>query len=187
MRLAGPLLALLMLAGSIGCAPSDHEDPDALIRENATVDTTTAPYDAPYDADLIETLENDQRFSTLVAAIDSADLRSTFTSPAPLTIFAPGNDAFQALEEGELEGLLQENRRDELRDLLMQHVINGRRPAADLRDVEGAESMYGAELRFRADETSLRVENADVTEADIHASNGVIHAINRVLTPPDEI
>lgn len=183
MRFAVPFLALLLLAASAGCAQSDYEDPDAIIRDDAAVDTTSAVY----GADLIETLEADQRFSTLVAAIDSADLRSTFTSPAPLTIFAPANDAFQALEEGHLDGLLQESRRDDLRDLLMQHVINGRRLSTDLRNVDGAESMYGAELRIRAEEASLRVEDADVTEADIQASNGVIHAINRVLTPPEEI
>jgi uncharacterized surface protein with fasciclin (FAS1) repeats len=182
MRFTAPL-ALLLTIALIGCTQSDYEDPDALIRDTTAVDTTIGLA----AADLIETLENDQRFSTLVAAIDSAELRSTFSSPAPLTIFAPTNDAFGGLDEGVLEGLLQESRRDELRDLLMQHVINGRRMSSDLRGVEYAESMYGADLRVRANGEGVRIENAEVIDVDIQASNGVIHAINRVLTPPEQI
>jgi uncharacterized surface protein with fasciclin (FAS1) repeats len=177
------LLVSLLLAVVVAACGSEYEDPDALVRDTTAVDTTAALT----GDNLFETLQADARFSVLTAAIDSAGLRSTFEGPGPLTLFAPTDAAFGALEEGTTDELMGSDNRDALRDLVMQHVINGRRMSSDLRTTQTAESMYGAELRIRSDDTSLRVGDATVTEADIEANNGVIHAIDSVLHPPDTI
>jgi uncharacterized surface protein with fasciclin (FAS1) repeats len=181
-----PYVSLLAVAAllvlMIGCQ-ADYEDPDALVRDTVVVNED----DGILGENLFATLEADGRFSTLTTAIDSAGLRSTFEGPGPFTVFAPTDDAFGGIEDGGVEDLLQPANRDQLRDLLMQHVINGRQQSSDLRTTDRVESMYGSDLRVTGRNDDLRISDAEIVEADISASNGVIHAINSVLTPPDAI
>lgn len=181
MRIHGSaIIAILLTVGLIACA-EQYEDPDAIVRDTIIVDTA----DGLSGDNLVATLQADGRFSTLVTAIDSSGLRSTFEGPGPFTLFAPTDEAFAGLDEGTVDGILQPANRDQLRDLLMHHVVNGTRMRSDLRGVQSIESMYGDDLRLQEDDRSLRVSDANVVEPDINASNGVVHAIDSVLMPAD--
>lgn len=177
--LAAAVCCLFFAAALVGCEPADTERPET---DTLAVDTT----DMAATDNIVTTLEMDGRFSTLVTAIDSSGLASTLEGPGPFTLFAPTDDAFDTLEEGSLEDLLAPENRQELRDLLMNHVVNGHRPASEIQGLSSIETMYGDELQIRAEAGSVRVGDASVTETGIEANNGLIHVVDSVLQPGDE-
>lgn len=165
----------------IGCGPADTE-PDAV--DTTAVDTVEV---AQTGETLISALDNDGRFTTLVIAIDSSGLGSTLDGPGPFTLFAPTDLAFDQLGEGAVDDLLAPANRQQLQDLLMNHLINGRRPASDLQGATSVETMYGDELQIRFRDGALRIDGADATETDMMADNGVIHVVDAVLRPGDDV
>lgn len=139
-------------------------------------------------ADIVDIASSDDRFSTLVAAVSAAGLVDTLKGPGPFTVFAPTNAAFEALPAGTVESLLLPENRDQLVSILTYHVVPGavtsdqvigqRLNVATVQGktvhVDGTQRKYGA---------AVRVNDANVTQADILASNGVIHVIDKVLLP----
>jgi len=129
-------------------------------------------------------LRTDDRFSTLVAVLDSTGLDSTLASDGPYTLFAPPNAAFDRLPDGTLAVLLAE-RRGRLRTILARHVVEGRVDAAALGAASGLETLSGDSVRVRRDSV-LTVGAARVVDDDIPTANGLIHVLDRVLRPPIE-
>lgn len=147
--------------------------------------TLALPAGAQHRGDLISTARNAGRFATLLAALDAANLTQTLRSGGPYTVLAPTDEAFARLPEGTVESLLKPENRDQLRQILLYHVIPGRANAATVRTLEQATTVEGRPVRIRATGGSLRVNGATVVTADVEASNGVIHVIDRVLLPAD--
>jgi uncharacterized surface protein with fasciclin (FAS1) repeats len=129
---------------------------------------------------IVEIASNAGTFNTLVAAVGAAGLADTLSGPGPFTVFAPTDDAFAALPEGTVEGLLQDI--PTLTKILTYHVVSGKVMAADLSDGMEADSLEGGKLTFHT-EGGVTVNDATVTQADIEADNGVIHVIDSVLMP----
>jgi transforming growth factor-beta-induced protein len=126
-------------------------------------------------------------FNTLLAALNAAGLAETFASEGSFTVFAPTDDAFAALPEGTVEALL-EDPQGALTDILTYHVIDGKVMASDVSGLDAAPTLNGKNISFMVDgDTVILNENVMVTTADIEASNGVIHVIDAVLLPPDEM
>jgi uncharacterized surface protein with fasciclin (FAS1) repeats len=125
-------------------------------------------------------------FDTLLAAVKAADLSETLSSEGPFTVFAPTDEAFGALPEGTLDELLKEENQDQLRSILLYHVVPGEYKAEDLAgDVQNLDTA--GEQSLRVDGTDgVTVAGASVVTADVEASNGVIHVIDTVLLPQDE-
>ena len=130
--------------------------------------------------DIVDIASGSEDFSTLVAAVSAAGLVETLQSDGPFTVFAPTNDAFAALPAGTLEALLKPENRDRLQAILTFHVVAGKVKSTDLLAAGQAETVNGKSLPI-----GLRVGGANVIKADIQASNGVIHVIDRVLLPAD--
>jgi uncharacterized surface protein with fasciclin (FAS1) repeats len=123
-------------------------------------------------------------FQTLAAALQAAGLVETLKTEGPFTVFAPTDEAFRALPQGTVERLLRPENRAELTRILTYHVIPGRVSAADLQGRQvRPETVAGATLQIDARQ-GVSVNNARVVQADVAASNGVIHVIDRVLLPP---
>ena len=119
-------------------------------------------------------------FETLVTALKAADLVGTLQGEGPFTVFAPTDEAFAALPEGALESLLANP--EQLAQVLTLHVVAGRAVAADVVGLDSVTSLQGAELSV--DTTSgVAISGANVVQADIDASNGVIHVIDKVILP----
>jgi uncharacterized surface protein with fasciclin (FAS1) repeats len=129
---------------------------------------------------IVQVAAGNPQFSTLVRAVQAAGLADTLSGPGPYTVFAPTNDAFNKLPAGTLDTLLQNP--DQLRAVLTYHVVSGRVTSADLPNRPSATSVQGAALNFSLNPP--RVNNANIVQPDVHASNGVIHAIDTVLLPP---
>jgi uncharacterized surface protein with fasciclin (FAS1) repeats len=137
------------------------------------------------DRDLVETAAAAGGFETLLAAAQAAGLVETLRGAGPFTVFAPTDEAFAALPAGTVEGLLKD--RDALRAVLLYHVVPARVTSAGVAGVSSAETVHGASLRIRVSDGRVQVgDDATVVQADVLASNGVIHVIDRVLLPPME-
>jgi len=124
------------------------------------------------------------QFSTLLAAVDAAGLTETLLGRGPFTVFAPTDEAFKRLPSGTVEDLLKPENRERLRIILTYHVVAGRVTAAQARGVRSAETVAGVAVRISESNGDLRINDATVRIADIPASNGLIHVIDRVLLPP---
>jgi len=122
-------------------------------------------------------------FSTLVTAVQAAGLVELLSAPKARTVFAPSNAAFEKLPAGTLEALLQDT--NELRKVLLYHVVNGRVRSTDL--VAGkVVTVQGAAATVDLS-AGVQIEGANVVAADVEAGNGVIHVIDTVLLPPPSI
>ncbi len=124
------------------------------------------------------------QFTTLLPAVDAAGLTQTLLGRGPFTLFAPTDDAFKRLPNGTVAELLKPEHREKLRTILTYHVIAGRVTAAQARTVRTAETVADLEVRISDVNGDLRINDASVRIADVPASNGIIHVIDRVLLPP---
>jgi uncharacterized surface protein with fasciclin (FAS1) repeats len=126
----------------------------------------------------------DGRFETLVAALQAAELVETLSGEGPFTVFAPTDDAFAKLPEGTVEGLLEDI--PALTDILLYHVVSGEVLAADVVELESAETVLGESVSIRVEDGNVYINDSMVIITDIMADNGVIHVIDTVLLPPAE-
>ncbi len=136
------------------------------------------------DMDIVDTAVADGRFNTLATALTEAGLIETLQGEGPFTVFAPTDDAFAALPDGALEGLL--NDIPALTDVLLYHVVAGEVMAADVVQLGSADTVLGQSVDIRVEDGNVFVNDAQVIITDIEATNGVIHVIDSVLLPPAE-
>lgn len=130
---------------------------------------------------IVDIAMSDERFSTLVAAVDAAGLVETLSGEGPFTLFAPTNDAFAALPEGSVEALLQDS--EALTQVLTYHVVSGSVAASQVSGLSSAETLQGQPVVV-GNAAGVSINNANVIETDIRGSNGIIHVIDSVLIPP---
>lgn len=136
------------------------------------------------DSDIVELAVATDELSTLVTAVKAAGLVETLQSDGPFTVFAPTNEAFEALPEGVLEMLLKPENKDQLTAVLTYHVVGAEVMSGDLEDGMQAETVEGSDVTIDISYGNVMVDNAKVAMADIDASNGVVHVIDTVILPP---
>lgn len=126
-------------------------------------------------------------FKTLVAALQAAGLVETLQGTGPFTVFAPTDAAFAKLPAGTVEALLAD--KEKLTAVLTYHVVAGKVMAGDIVRANGARpaTVNGAPLDVVVRGGKVYVNGAEVTTADLGASNGVIHVIDTVLLPPARV
>ena len=134
--------------------------------------------------DLVQLAQGAGMFRTLLTAAEAAGLVDTLRGTTELTILAPTDDAFAALPEGALEGLLADPKA--LGDVLKAHVVAGRVDAAALLTGGKAETLGGAVWKVRIEDGRVRIGDASAVRTDLIARNGLVHAIDRVLLPAAE-
>ncbi|HEX9104733.1 MAG TPA: fasciclin domain-containing protein [Polyangia bacterium] len=135
--------------------------------------------DAPKD--IVDTAVSAGSFTTLATALKAAGLVDTLKGKGPFTVFAPTDAAFAKLPPGTLEGLLKDKAR--LTAVLTYHVVPGRVSAAQVKTMTSAKTVEGQSLKITTSAKGVKVDQANVTQADINASNGVIHVIDSVVLP----
>jgi uncharacterized surface protein with fasciclin (FAS1) repeats len=129
---------------------------------------------------IVEVAVGAGNFQTLVAAVTAAGLADTLSGEGPFTVFAPTDDAFAKLPEGTVEGLLKDI--PALTKILTYHVVSGKVMAEDAANLTSAKTVEGSELTIDASD-GVKINDAAVVQADVEASNGVIHAVDTVLMP----
>jgi uncharacterized surface protein with fasciclin (FAS1) repeats len=132
--------------------------------------------------DIVDIASSNPDFSTLVTAIKAAGLVDTLKGPGPFTVFAPTNEAFAALPKGTLQTLLKPENKAKLVAILTYHVVPGKVMSTDLKNGMMAKTVEGKDVTFKVG-NGVMVNGAHVVKADIVASNGVIHVIDKVLLP----
>ena len=138
--------------------------------------------DAHNKPDIVEVASSAGIFNTLVAAVTAADLVSTLQGDGPFTVFAPTDEAFAKLPEGTVETLLKPENKDKLIAILTYHVVSGKVMAADVKAGEVV-TVNGSNLTVSIKSGNVFVDSAQVTKADVNASNGVVHIVDSVLIP----
>ena len=153
----------------------------------APVAEAPAPEPAPMAAkDIVDTAVGAGQFKTLVAAVQAAGLESTLRGAGPFTVFAPTDAAFAALPAGTVEDLLKPENKAKLTAILTYHVL----PTEVMSSAIGATSMDAATVEGKTVKVDgstagkVMINDATVVTADVDASNGVIHVIDKVLLPP---
>ncbi len=134
------------------------------------------------DNDIVETAVAAGSFTTLVAALQAADLVAVLQGEGPFTVFAPTDAAFAKLPEGTVEALLAD--KEALTRVLTYHVVAGAVMAADVVKLSSAETVAGISAPIEVKDGKVYVAGAEVSTTDIATSNGVIHIIDSVMLPP---
>ncbi|NER11294.1 Uncaracterized surface protein containing fasciclin (FAS1) repeats [Muriicola jejuensis] len=187
------LLTGLMLAS---CGQSNKEKESA---EEAVETEMSEAYGSQEEEVALETIvgvaSGNESFSTLVVAVQAADLVGTLSSEGPFTVFAPTNESFAKLPEGTVESLLQSENKSALINLLTYHVVAGKFPASAVIEAINSnggsfvvETVQGDKITLSLEGESVKLVDAKgnaslVIMADVPASNGVIHAIDAVIMP----
>ncbi|PYE56504.1 fasciclin domain-containing protein [Deinococcus yavapaiensis] len=125
---------------------------------------------------------SDPNFSTLLQAVQAAGLAETLSGSGSFTVFAPTNAAFAKVPAAQLQALL--NDPAALRRVLLYHVVPGHVTAAQVVRLRSARTSQGSNVTIAVNGSRVRINNANVTQTDIAASNGVVHVIDTVLLPP---
>ena len=171
------VVSLVLVACAPAATPTPAPEPTAMPEPTATPE--------PELADIVDTAIADGRFTTLVAAVQAAELVDTLKGEGPFTVFAPTDDAFAALPEGTLDSLLLPENKQQLTDILLYHVVAGKVMAADVVGLTSATTVLGQDVAISVDMGNVYLnESVQVIITDIETSNGVIHVIDAVLLPP---
>ncbi|WP_298848507.1 fasciclin domain-containing protein [uncultured Ruegeria sp.] len=134
-------------------------------------------------ADIVDTAVAAGSFNTLVAAVQAAGLVDTLKGDGPFTVFAPTDEAFAALPEGTVETLLKPENKDQLVSILTYHVVPAKVMSSDIAGKRAKVlTVQGDRLSVNA-KNGVKVNDAKVVQADIEASNGVIHVVDAVILP----
>ncbi|HUL90368.1 MAG TPA: fasciclin domain-containing protein [Pseudolabrys sp.] len=134
--------------------------------------------------DIVDTAVGAGQFKTLAAALQAAGLVGTLKGPGPFTVFAPTDAAFAKLPAGTVESLLKPENKAKLTAILTYHVVPGAVKAEQVTKLDEAKTVNGAMVKVSTDHGKVMINDANVVKADIPASNGVIHVIDRVILPP---
>lgn len=136
--------------------------------------------------DIPTNAQNTGAHDSLVAALSHAGLVSALQADGPFTVFAPTDDAFAAAGI-DLSTFDTDEENATLSDILLYHVVSGAVASSDVTDGMSAEALNGDDLSFTVSDGSVMVNDATVTSADVMASNGIIHVIDKVLMPPADL
>lgn len=182
----GTIAGLLALSACGSDSNDDSSTTTPAVETEATsevMDDDTMTSDVAAEAgDIVETAIAAGQFGTLVAAVGAADLVETLQSAGPFTVLAPTDDAFAALPDGLVDCLLLPENKESLASILKYHVIEGAVMSGDLADGD-VPTVQGENVTVDLTD-GVKFNNATVIQADVTASNGVVHAIDAVLVPP---
>lgn len=159
-RTAAALISVLVLAVAAGSAAAGGQE----------------------QRNLVQTAAASGQFDTLATLLSKAGLAKTLQQRGPYTVFAPTDAAFAKVPKTTVRELLAN--RAKLRAVLLYHVVARRVTASQVAQLSSAETVSGKRVRIRVSGSNVFVNRSKVTKPDVMASNGVIHAIDRVLIPP---
>ncbi|RUO39843.1 fasciclin [Aliidiomarina taiwanensis] len=166
-----------------------HAATDALPQE-AVVEAQAMPEQSANEQATLGTIADitsqESTFATLVKALEAVQLDSLLADGGPYTVFAPSNNAFDALPEGTLEYLLDPANAEDLKAVLAYHIVDESLTSTELTETQKQQpTVEGTELTITPSEHGVQVNEANIVAADIQASNGVIHIIDSVLIPAE--
>jgi uncharacterized surface protein with fasciclin (FAS1) repeats len=207
-RILTTTAALALLAGVANAQPPKKAAPDPVAAEAkakttgakpaaataaaattppATTDTTATASSATKvvaAGDIVATVKASGQFNTFLKAAEATNLTGLLRDNKNLTVFAPTDAAFAALPAGELDKLMLPENKAQLQKVLIYHVINAKVPSSEFKGAtRKAATVAGPSVELQGGAT-LKVNDADIVQADVMATNGIIHVVDKVLLPP---
>jgi uncharacterized surface protein with fasciclin (FAS1) repeats len=137
---------------------------------------------APEKGSISAALADGATFSILTKALQLTGLDVTLGSKGTFTIFAPTDEAFSKLPAGALDKLMLPENNEKLRSLLLYHVLPGNFAMADLKNGE-IKTMNGEKVEIDIKSDTKQVEDSKIAKADLVATNGIIHSVDKVMVP----
>ncbi len=137
------------------------------------------------DKDIVSLAVGNESLFSLVAAVKAAGLVETLQGEGPFTVFAPTKEAFAALPKGTLEDLLKPENKAKLTAILTYHVVGAKVLSTDLSDGQTAGTVNGKNITVKLADGKAMINDAAVVAADVMASNGVVHVIDKVILPAE--
>jgi uncharacterized surface protein with fasciclin (FAS1) repeats len=158
--------------------------PDTPTAPEPGTETPTQPGAGTSNQNIVALAESNPSFTMLTQALKAAGLADTLQGEGPFTVFAPTDAAFAKLPQDAVRDLLKPENKEVLVKILRYHVVSGSVKSGDLKPGE-VKSVEGGPINVKVESNGVMVNDAKVVQPDIQASNGVIHAIDNVILPPD--
>ena len=175
--------ALLMVA-SCNNAPKENEAATTGVTETAAPSGGQAAVSDEVSApNVVKVAVGSKDHTTLVAAVQAADLVNALSNNGPFTVFAPTNAAFDALPAGTVDGLLKPEKKDALADILQYHVFVGVLKLENLHDGQVIGMVNGGNATIHVKDGKYMINDANIV-ASVPASNGIVHVIDKVIMAP---
>lgn len=178
------VLASILSLGTLSTSPALADNHTDSMESSTEMEEMPMNESSMQAGNIVEVASGNDSFSTLVQAVQAAGLADTLSdSSASYTVFAPTDEAFNQLPEGALDYLLMPENKEVLQRVLSYHVVP---KTLNSSEISGGEivTLNGGLATAVTDERVI-INNASVVTPDVEASNGVIHAVNRVLLPED--
>jgi uncharacterized surface protein with fasciclin (FAS1) repeats len=169
---------------------SCNQGTDASSQNTAATDTASVSggqervSDSESQKDVVKVAVSSKDHTTLVTALKKADLVTSLSNAGPFTVFAPTNAAFDKLPPGTLDGLMKDDKKEDLRNILQYHVTLSALKAESLQDGQVLGMVNGDNVTVNVKDGKITLNNSVHVIASIPASNGIIHVVDGVLLPP---
>ena len=132
-------------------------------------------------SNLTQVVNVDKNLKTLKKSVHASDLDQLLSSSGPFTFFAPSDSAFQKLEKGLIERLLEPQNRNLLADLLSNHIVNGKIGYRELKDGDKLTAVNGRELKVQVTNGAVSISDIPIQPRDAKIMNGVMHMMDSVI------
>jgi uncharacterized surface protein with fasciclin (FAS1) repeats len=184
------LFAITFLLGLTACHTASDKQADAT-SAGAGVDTKSlggqeSVQDDQSAKDVVKVAVSSKDHTTLVAALKQAELVTALSNAGPFTVFAPTNEAFNKLPAGTVEGLMKDDKKADLQNILQYHVTVSAMKAESFKDGQVIGMVNGDNVTISIKNGKVMLNNSATIIASIPASNGMIHVIDGVLLPPSK-
>lgn len=170
----GVAIAGLAIAG---CGGDDDSSPEGA----ATTAAPATTMEETMQENIVATAVAAGDFTTLTSLVEQAGLAETLSDEGPFTVFAPTDAAFAKVPQETLDSLAADP--EALKAVLLYHVVDGEARATDVAELSSAKTLNGESVELETTDGGVKVNDAKVVQADVTASNGVIHVIDEVLIP----
>jgi uncharacterized surface protein with fasciclin (FAS1) repeats len=184
MNKLSPFIALILLAIIFArCDSGSTTSNESSTNEQAAVAGQASVQDDESMKDVVKIAVGSKDHTTLVAALKQAELVDVLANPGPFTVFAPTNAAFDALPAGTLEGLMKDEKKTELQDILQYHVTTSSLKAESFSDGQVLGMVNGGSVKINVKDGKVTLNGSATIVASVQGSNGIVHVIDKVLLP----
>ncbi|QDU32024.1 Immunogenic protein MPT70 precursor [Poriferisphaera corsica] len=189
LKTIGLMLAMTLPLGLVACSGETQQssrdsvemDDQSMMNRRDADRNASMGMDEP--STIVNVVIDRPQFETLATAVSEAQLKSALEASGPYTLFAPTNDAFNALPSGVLQKLLKPENRGKLQMVLKFHVVRGYFPADKVMKTSRMLTLEGQSLSVDVRGNEVYIDGARVTQTNLDAKNGVVHQIDKVLLP----
>lgn len=183
-KIAALIPVFLFIFLSIRCDSGSNSTSESTAKEEPAVGGQASVQDEESMKDVVKIAVSSKDHSTLVKALKQAELVDVLANPGPFTVFAPTNAAFEKLPAGTLEGLMKEEKKVQLQDILQYHVTTSSLKADSFTDGQSLGMVNGGYVKISIKDGKIMLNGSATIVASVQGSNGIVHVIDAVLLPP---